>query len=352
MLPFAAVPILQASRDARSAAYARVVPGRTLHFPDDEGSHPDFKTEWWYATGWLTDEAKRPMGFQITFYRTRAVDLRGNPSRFAPEQIVIAHAALSDPERGHLLHDQRIARAGFGLADAAQGKTDIKIDNWYLRTQGETMLALVTGRELRFELTLRPTQPPLLHGDHGFSRKGSAPESASFYYTLPQLAVDGGVYAEGRTTRITGTAWFDHEWSTAPMESEATGWEWIGINLDDGSVLMAFRIRSRSGDPLWAGATLRSADGRTKTFAPQEVGWQPIRNWRSDRTGTSYPVAWRVYVGDFVIDLEPLMDDQEHDARISTGTVYWEGAVTVRSGDRSIGRGYLELTGYWRAFRL
>ena len=40
------------------------------------------------------------------------------------------------------------------------------------------------------------------------------------------------------------------------------------------------------------------------------------------------------------------MDDQEEDARVSTGTVYWEGAVTARSGTATIGRGYLELTGY------
>jgi predicted secreted hydrolase len=50
--------------------------------------------------------------------------------------------------------------------------------------------------------------------------------------------------------------------------------------------------------------------------------------------------------------LEPLMDDQELDARASTGTVYWEGAVRALGGGREVGRGYLELTGYGRPLTL
>jgi len=50
--------------------------------------------------------------------------------------------------------------------------------------------------------------------------------------------------------------------------------------------------------------------------------------------------------------LEPLMDDQELDARASTGTIYWEGAVRALSGGREVGRGYLELTGYGKPLTL
>jgi predicted secreted hydrolase len=50
--------------------------------------------------------------------------------------------------------------------------------------------------------------------------------------------------------------------------------------------------------------------------------------------------------------LVPLMDDQELDARASTGTIYWEGAVTALRDGRPVGRGYLELTGYWKPMRL
>jgi predicted secreted hydrolase len=352
LLPLGVMTLAGATGAAHGAASAAVVRERILRFPEDEGSHPGFRIEWWYATGWLFDDAKLPLGFQLTFFRNRAVDTGGNPSRFAPEQLIVAHAALSDPRRGHLLSAQQIARSGFGLADAAPGVTDVKIGNWFLRAAGDSLHASTSSRDFNLELTLRRTQPALLHGEQGFSRKGPEPESASYYYTLPHLAVEGNVIAGGKALRVSGTAWLDHEWSTAPMAPQATGWDWIGINLDDGGALMAFRMRTDSGATLWSGATLRSADGRTQTYAPQQVAWTPLRQWRSARTEASYPVAWRVAVGDFLLNLEPLMDDQEQDARASTGTVYWEGAVTARSGGRIVGRGYLELTGYWRAFRL
>jgi predicted secreted hydrolase len=46
------------------------------------------------------------------------------------------------------------------------------------------------------------------------------------------------------------------------------------------------------------------------------------------------------------------MDDQELDARASTGTIYWEGAVTAFREKTAVGKGYLELTGYWQPMRL
>ncbi|HSN21203.1 MAG TPA: lipocalin family protein, partial [Usitatibacter sp.] len=59
-----------------------------------------------------------------------------------------------------------------------------------------------------------------------------------------------------------------------------------------------------------------------------------------------YPVAMRVEVEGRRWTLEPLMDDQELDARESTGTLYWEGAVRIAGEHAPGGRGYLELTGY------
>jgi len=50
--------------------------------------------------------------------------------------------------------------------------------------------------------------------------------------------------------------------------------------------------------------------------------------------------------------LDPLMDDQELDARAGTGVIYWEGAVRAVQAERQIGRGYLELTGYGKPLKL
>jgi len=136
------------------------------------------------------------------------------------------------------------------------------------------------------------------------------------------------------------------------MDSNAVGWDWAGINLDGGGALMAFRMRARDGGQHWAAATLREADGSTRLFRPDEVRWSVKRRWRSPRTGADYPVAMRVAVGDIAVDLDPMMDDQENDTRLSTGAVYWEGATTATRDGKRIGRGYLELTGYTGPLRI
>jgi predicted secreted hydrolase len=327
-------------------SYPAVVPGHVLEFPRDHGSHPDFRTEWWYATGWLTTAGGETLGFQVTFFRTRPDLPQDNPSAFAPQQLIIAHAALSDPGRGSLWHEQRIARATHGLAGAREGDTDVWLDDWRLvRSDGRYRTA-VSGEALSFELEFTPTQAILLNGEDGFSRKGREPGSASYYYSQPQLAVAGEVMRDGRRVAVTGTGWLDHEWSTALLDEDAVGWDWVGINLDDGGALMAFRLRDAEERSVWASATRRGADGAVTTFAPDAVEFAPGRRWRSLRTGIEYPVVWRLRVGSEEYELEPLMDDQESDSRFTTGAVYWEGAVrAIRSG-QPVGRGYLELTGY------
>lgn len=336
---------------AAPPVYPPVLPGRPLSFPRDLGAHPAYRTEWWYVTGWLDVGKGKPLGFQVTFFRTRPDIDQADPSRFAPKQLLFAHVALSDPAIGHLLHEQRAARAGFGLAYAKTGDTDVAIDDWSLARDSDGSYRIaVRGRELGLRLVLRPTQPPLPEGDAGYSRKGPKPEEASYYYSQPQLEVRGTVSRDGRRLDVTGTAWLDHEWSTAMLAKNAVGWDWTGINLDDGGALMAFRIRDAAGHALWSRAKLRRADGSTANLST--VSFAAIRLWRSPRTEAEYPVAMHVAAGPLAFDLTPLFDDQELDARASTGNVYWEGAVTATAGGKRIGRGYLELTGYYRPIRL
>jgi predicted secreted hydrolase len=327
--------------------YPPVVPGVDLEFPRDEGAHPDYRIEWWYVTGWLQDETGAPLGFQVTFFRVRSGLGESNPSRFAPRQILFGHAAVADPAYGRLRHAERSARAGFDLAYAREGRVDVRLDDWLLRQDGDRYAALVKGEDFSLRLDLDRVQTPLLQGDRGYSRKGPGPAQASVYYSHPQLRVSGEIVVDGRARQVTGEAWFDHEWSSDVMDEQARGWDWMGVNLDDGGALMVFRMRDAQGGARWAAATLRSPDGSVRTFAPDEIAWTPIRNWRSPRTGAEYPVAWRVRVGDREFVAEPLLDDAELDSRTSTGTIYWEGPIRLRApGGAPLGRGYLELTGY------
>jgi len=341
--------ILMTSRSGAGdlhASFTPVLPGVALQFPRDYGSHPDFGVEWWYLTGWLNTDQAKPLGFQITFFRSRVGEASDNPSAFTARQLLIAHCAISDPARGHLWQDQRIRRAGMELADASVGDTRVWIDDWRLERSGDQYRAAIVADEFALQLTLTITQPDLLNGANGFSQKGPAPLSASYYYSQPQLRVNGQVVRAGRGTQVSGIAWLDHEWSSQYLDAQASGWDWMGLNMSDGGAVMAFRIRDHQGNTLWASATLRDAMGHTQTLNADQIGFVPRRTWRSPRTGVTYPVSWQVRVGSHSYELAPLMVDQENDTRMSTGAIYWEGAVLVTEGGQQNGRGYLELTGY------
>jgi len=160
-----------------------IPPGEPIAFPRDFGAHPALRTEWWYITGSLwpaqgsASAAPRSptLGFQITFFRSRVDTAQASPSRFAARQLVFAHTALSDLGRQELVHDQRIARTGFGLAEASERDTDITLRGWRLQRTGPVTQSQyrshVVSRAFTLDLRFDQTQPVLLQGDAGFSRK-------------------------------------------------------------------------------------------------------------------------------------------------------------------------------------
>ena len=292
-------------------AYAPVVAGVPLKFPGDFGSHPSFRTEWWYVTGWLTTARGQSLGFQITFFRTKPTIDEDNPSAFAPRQLLIAHCAISDPERGRLWHDQRIRREGFGLAEAEAGDTTVWIDRWALRRaagDGDrdrgTYTVEVDADELSLQLHLAATQPPLLNGDSGFSRKGPAEKSASYYYSVPHLKVTGTVSRGRRSSEpVNGEAWLDHEWSSEYLDAQAVGWDWTGINLDDGGALMVFRIRAAGG----ATRCRRRHAARCRRADPGSLA------------------------GGHSPDADPPLDVPPHRRRLSGGMAFARGRARIRA---------------------
>jgi len=337
---------------ARAAGFPVVLPGRRLEFPRDHGSHPDFRNEWWYVTGVVNDRDGRELGVQVTFFRNRPGVAESGSSRFTPRQLVFAHAAIADPAVGRLLHDQRAERAAFDIAGADTANTRAWVRDWSLALDDDVYVARIAARGFSIDARFRSVSPPLLQGDGGYSRKGPEAEHASYYYSRPQLDVSATITVDGRRREVTGRAWLDHEWSSAYMAEEAVGWDWIGINLDDGGALMAFRMRDRNGGAVWSGGSQRDASGALTVFDAQSVRFTPRRTWTSPRTSIRYAVAFDVVAGDGTYSVVPSMDDQELDSLASTGTVYWEGAVKLLRDGRQVGRGYLELTGYGGTLRI
>lgn len=340
----------------------RVQPGRTLRFPRDHGAHPGARIEWWYATGWVQGDrgdGAALLGFQLTFFRSRTGLATDLPGRFAPRQLLFAHAAVTDVAAGRHLHAQRITRwsgdEALPDAHAARSDTRVALGRWTLQRSAAdgSYRALLPAPEagITLDLQLRPSQPLLLQGDAGFSRKGPQPQQASHYYTQPQLQVAGRLQAGGPLRQ--GRGWLDHEWSDELLAPGAVGWDWIGINLLDGGALTAFVLRRADGSVVWAGGSHRPAGGALQAFAPQDVVFTPQRVWASPATGGRYPVEWAITTPAGRHTLRALLDAQELDSRASAGTVYWEGlAELLAPGGARLGLGYLEMTGRAQALRL
>jgi predicted secreted hydrolase len=340
------VPVPAPAEGGGTPAVRQADPAYRIRFPEDEGSHPGFGEEWWYVSGWLDGPDGDALGFQITFFRLRQDHGEDGRRLSQPRQIFVGHAALSDPGQGAALHDQRATPADSGQAEAREGAMDVRMGDWSLAKEaGGAYVVAFPASGFTLALRLEPTQPPMLNGDRGYSQKTPDPTVASHYYSVPQLAVSGTVTRAG-VLPVTGTAWLDREWFTAPEWIAQPRWDWIGINLIDGGALMASRVRDQDGNPSWAFGSIRDASGALTVLGPTEVAFTPLRQWRSSSTGIIYPVAWLVRAGGREVTIEPMMDDQEYDARETSHLVYWEGAAWALEEGKPVGRGYLELTGY------
>ncbi len=333
---------------------ALALPTRKLQFPRDLGSHPDFAIEWWYVTGHLRS-AQREFGFQLTFFRSRVKGTQELTSRFAAKQLIFAHAAVTDVAGKKLWHDQRIARDGFGVARASEVDTNIALRDWSLLHANTGYRARAVGTGFQFELSLHERQALLLQGEQGRSRKGPQEQQFSYYYSLPQLQVSGTLAVGQERLAVQGSAWLDHEWSDSLLGAQAVGWDWIGINLQDGSALTAFQLRDADGRALWGGGSFRSATKAVepRVFGAGEVIFRPLRSWTSALTHATYPVQWLVQTPAGSYTVKAVVDNQELDSRASSGAVYWEGLSELLDHDGQLaGRGYLEMTGYDRPLRL
>ncbi|MBD5778937.1 carotenoid 1,2-hydratase [Pelagicoccus sp. NFK12] len=325
--------------------FAIARPNTPLEFPRDHGSHPDFKTEWWYITGHLTAD-DRDLGFQITFFRSASKEKPTAPA----EQVYLAHAAIVDKQSGEFLHEERLNSDDWNAA-AKVGALDLYNGNWYLRMTNPESEEMKTRFSLQdvgvLELKLLPAKPKTLFGENGYSKKGDEPGAASYYVTFTRLEVSGTLKNNQSETPLTGLAWMDHEFSSSQLSSEQIGWNWSSLILDDGSELMAYVMRRQDGavDPN-SRLTLISPKGEKTEFTGSAFQWTPTRLWQSPHSGAAYPVEYAISWEDRKLTVRPYADDQELSGSIGD-FVYWEGACQVfDENGRSIGLGYTELTGY------
>jgi predicted secreted hydrolase len=350
----AVVALTTISATGQTPAWKEATPGRLLTLPADHSSHPEYKLEWWYYTGNLDTADDRRFGYQLTFFRVGVDPVPASRSRWAVRDLFMAHFALTDVNGQRYQFSDRINRAGAGWAGARTDTYRVWNEDWEATLDGSVTHRLqATTADFGIDLRLEEDRPPVLHGDMGFSRKGSAQGNASHYYSLTRLPTRGIVTLGGRALEVTGQSWMDHEFGTTFLEPDQVGWDWFSIQLDDGRDLMIFQLRRADGsiDPRSSG-TLVEPDG-TAVPITQESGFQIVagRTWTSRASGARYPVEWTVRLQgrDVTLSVTAAVDGQELQSDRSTGVTYWEGAIDVTgrvAGRRVAGRGYLEMTGY------
>jgi len=334
-------------------AYQAALPGRKLTFPADHYSHPDFKTEWWYYTGHLEAASGKRYGYQVTFFR---FGLRDRQQEMKQEplfsELYMAHFALSDLAVKKFTFRERINRGYGDKAGAATDRFLIWNGDWKVSGDGGNHRIHVDDRGRQLKLVLRPLKAPVLHGQDGLSQKGEGRGRASFYYSLTRMQTEGELTVNGKTEKVRGLTWMDHEFGSNQLRADQVGWDWFSMQLDNNSELMLYLMRRKDGsvDPYSSG-TLVAGDGTTKNLTLNDYRIEIIGRWKSPTSGATYPMEWKVSLPAESIELEilPAFPEQELITNRSTRVTYWEGAVQIRGtahGKPVRGHGYVEMTGY------
>ena len=348
-----AAPAARVLAPAASAeGFARAGSADKIAFPGDYGPHPDYQTEWWYYTGNVQTADGRRFGYQLTFFR-RALAPAGErlerASSWAADQVYMAHFALTDVGGRRFHAFERFARGAAGLAGAQASPYRVWLENWSVEETAPATRRLRAEQDgLALDLLLVDTRGPVLQGFDGYSQKGADPGNASHYYSLTRLATSGQVSVGGEVYQVAGQSWMDHEWSTSALGADQVGWDWLALQLDDGSDIMLFTIRKADGsiDPFSSGNFV-AADGTVTRLTRDDFTLTSMATWRSPRSGATYPARWQIAIPalDVSLTVEPLLADQE----LNLSFTYWEGAVSIdgrHAGQPVTGSGYIELTGY------
>jgi len=348
------------SHDLFADDFQRALPGMTFSFPQDHFSHPEFKTEWWYYSGHLYNQEKKSYGYQLTFFRTGLKRETQTKSRWSIQNLYFAHLALSDESKKRFEYREKISRGSLGEAGASSYERDGKpfrvwVEDWSLEGEGATMRDyFLRGGDQDFgiELLLTPEKKPVIHGHNGISQKAEGEGYASHYYSITRLKTEGKIFLKKKEIPVQGRSWMDHEFGSAQLRKYQIGWDWFGIQLENGVDLMIYQIRHQDGkiDPYSSG-TIILQDGIHYALLLKEFQVQSLGRWRSRKSGATYPSEWRIVVPGHRIELmlTPTVKDQELITQESTRVTYWEGSVKVEGkyqGNPMKGMGYVELTGY------
>ena len=317
-----------------------IQPGNVMfRFPRDHGSHNDFKIEWWHFVADIWGDNHERFRFQLTFFRNADFGLM---YARAGQQLFFAHAAIQQYRKRLFSFEEKLT---LGSPDdfVSTAMMDIRHADWSAKMLDNDkgilrVKALINSRNI-IDLKLEPKKPMVILGKNGLVNRGNS--GTSHYLTFTRLKAVGSVQLGSKIYRVQGNSWFDHEYSSTFNFEKNAGWDWVGIQLDDGRDIVAGQMLARDGiTPKESDMCFISEMGEsTRT----KFKWKKLQTWKSSRTQLEYPSSIHIITSNDFFELRPLAIDQEQVGQ-KTGIIYWEGICDVfnKSGDL-IGRGFLEM---------
>ncbi|MBI5495063.1 MAG: hypothetical protein HY904_08540 [Deltaproteobacteria bacterium] len=294
-----------------------------VELPRDDAPHYSEPVEWWYWHGHLRTPEQRWFAWYLSVFRL---------FEFGRARLLVHHAVV-DVDAGRTWRATQSARRGVKMTQAS---FQMAVDPFTASAcDGVDQLAAATA-QTRLELTAQATRPPVLH--HGNGRTDYEVGGYTFYCSRTHMQTQGTLQLQGEDLAVTGTTWFDHQWGRLGPQM-AAGWDWFGIQLDDGrDVMLFFRhtLPGRAG----VGATIMERDGTVRCLDGGPVTLRARGNWVSPHSGLTYAAGWDLCVDGLRLRVTPVCADQE---TLHEGMRYWEGAARVE-GDAT-GRAFVELVG-------
>ena len=160
--------------------------------------------------------------------------------------------------------------------------------------------------------------------------------------------MNGKIKTDSITENVSGTGWFDHQWGRDYSLVKGEGWDWFGLQLNDGRELLLNQMSS--GKPM---ANLIEEDGSIRFT--RKITFQKIKYWKSLKTNVRYPVEWEISIPDFGIELQVEADFPNQEMLIiGPLQAIWEGSCKVTGREKLAdgksrplnGKGFMELVGY------
>lgn len=202
-------------------------------------------------------------------------------------------------------------------------------------------------KNLGIDLQFTPVKPISLIGKDG------KPDDL-YYYSFTKNSVQGQVQTEKGIESVKGQGWFDHQWGVDDGVIKGFGWNWFGLQLDDGRELLLNEMRSNKSKKTFSPmANLIERDGSIRFT--RDVSFQKIKYWDSLKTKARYPIEWKIIIPEFSIELHVIATFQEQEMPIIgplqaiwEGTCNLSGQETLSNGKRKTldGKGFMELVGY------